>query len=788
MSDYANNPPGDEPLQRDTEIVWRGVNNRLPAEKLPEGFVPAGLNVRMRQGDIEPRLGCVRPGWLNAVSGKQVLPAGGVLHGAGIFSDPNTREWTLTAADGLIWAGAPNNVRQSVPLPPGVKVLGPCRLVQAFNQMFCFRGRYLAPLVLRTWSNGFEDILPHYDPVAGGSNQDGIYHAAVQTIEQLADEMAWGPFLAVSSLTSTGALATCVTSAPHGYVTGADVTLQGATPAEYNGRFNVTVLDPTTFTFQFAGSGTSPAAGTILCSNMSQYWAALGDRLTLPAGALTSSGTVATVDYTAHGLNVGDWCTISGAVPPGYNGLVQVQTKPDANHFTYTVASGLATPATGTIYVQKTTVTANHTPVSHPEAWQPLYNILPNADDALYINGRLLVPTAYTPGDNGYDSTASWSKQDYLVAMDTFDQVHFQFVNGFRINQGDDSEITNVVKYDNNTVIVTKGRRWGILSNLQGDLSGITFDLRGGNYGCASVRSAVAAGKDVYFPSPLRGLVSLNQTSQGLVQGMDKPFSADIPAWVARINWNAGEQQRMAWWNDCLYWAVAIDSSPLNNAVLVYDFHNQAWVGLDQGAVMSVKEFFHVNVGGLDRLCFLGNDGWVNLMEESEAGDQIADGGQPGGLGWAEIPTDVTLKGHLFGQAGQKTFPLLELGLAVWNACLTVTVTSGGMRTTRTALASKTFSRTAYLKPFNKAPWEPTNVNGDWAEPNRGDYSVPLVEGINLTGIAALQYQEIFLRPSTKTFRANYALIRVQNATGRLKIKALTPAAQPGERRMGVMI
>ena len=99
---------------------------------------------------------------------------------------------------------------------------------------------------------------------------------------------------------------------------------------------------------------------------------------------------------------------------------------------------------------------------------------------------------------------------------------------------------------------------------------------------------------------------------------------------------------------------VAIDSSPLNNAVLVYDFHNQAWVGLDQGAVMSVKEFFHVNVGGLDRLCFLGNDGWVNLMEESEAGDQIADGGQPGGLGWAEIPTDVTLKGHLFGQAGQR--------------------------------------------------------------------------------------------------------------------------------------
>ena len=39
---------------------------------------------------------------------------------------------------------------------------------------------------------------------------------------------------------------------------------------------------------------------------------------------------------------------------------VDVQTKPDANHFTFTVGAGLTSPATGTIYVFKPTVTAGN--------------------------------------------------------------------------------------------------------------------------------------------------------------------------------------------------------------------------------------------------------------------------------------------------------------------------------------------------------------------------------------------------------------------------------------------
>jgi hypothetical protein len=76
---------------------------------------------------------------------------------------------------------------------------------------------------------------------------------------------------------------------------------------------------------------------------------------TLAAGALTSVGTVATVTLAGHGFVTGDSVTIAGATPAGYNGTFTV-TGFTSGTFTYTVASGLATPATGTIRLSTRTL------------------------------------------------------------------------------------------------------------------------------------------------------------------------------------------------------------------------------------------------------------------------------------------------------------------------------------------------------------------------------------------------------------------------------------------------
>jgi hypothetical protein len=70
----------------------------------------------------------------------------------------------------------------------------------------------------------------------------------------------------VTSLTRTGTTATVVTASPHEFVTGDQISVSGADQVEYNGRFTITVVNPTTFTYTVFGDPATPATGTIVAA------------------------------------------------------------------------------------------------------------------------------------------------------------------------------------------------------------------------------------------------------------------------------------------------------------------------------------------------------------------------------------------------------------------------------------------------------------------------------------------------------------------------------------------
>lgn len=110
----------------------------------------------------------------------------------------------------------------------------------------------------------------------------------------------------ISSITRVGTTATLTTAAAHGLMTGNWVTVVGATPAGFNGSYQVTV----------------PAA--IASQTIS---------------TITRVGTTATLTTAApHGLATGAIVTISGATPAGYNGTYTI-TVTGASTFTYTMAA-----------------------------------------------------------------------------------------------------------------------------------------------------------------------------------------------------------------------------------------------------------------------------------------------------------------------------------------------------------------------------------------------------------------------------------------------------------------
>lgn len=62
--------------------------------------------------------------------------------------------------------------------------------------------------------------------------------------------------------------------------------------------------------------------------------------------SITQAAGTATVTHTAHGLASNDYVVIRGASPEGYNKVAQI-TVTGVNTYTYTVDSGLSSPATG---------------------------------------------------------------------------------------------------------------------------------------------------------------------------------------------------------------------------------------------------------------------------------------------------------------------------------------------------------------------------------------------------------------------------------------------------------
>lgn len=137
----------------------------------------------------------------------------------------------------------------------------------------------------------------------------------------------------------TTATATC-TAAPHGFATGATVTIRGANQAEYNGAKSITVTSTTAFTFTVTVSGAdyvTPATGTITL-----WWNGISAGNVVSASVSSSVASFTTL--SPHGL-------ASGQVVTAY---LQYTTSSGINNInlsgvtvTVTGANTLTVPAVG---------------------------------------------------------------------------------------------------------------------------------------------------------------------------------------------------------------------------------------------------------------------------------------------------------------------------------------------------------------------------------------------------------------------------------------------------------
>ena len=103
-------------------------------------------------------------------------------------------------------------------------------------------------------------------------------------------------FKAVTSLESGGIVATVIVP-NHGFANGERVTISGAAEAEYNGTYEIFVMDADTFIYLFEGAATTPATGTITAHRP-------GDIDKANAVAIQSNGKVVVAGSTRASFGV----------------------------------------------------------------------------------------------------------------------------------------------------------------------------------------------------------------------------------------------------------------------------------------------------------------------------------------------------------------------------------------------------------------------------------------------------------------------------------------------------
>ena len=148
--------------------------------------------------------------------------------------------------------------------------------------------------------------------------------------------------------------------------------------------------------------------------------------------------------------------------------------------------------------------------------------------------------------------------------------------------------------------------------------------------GCIAKKSVVQAGGGIFFLSD-NGVYVANPASAGSAgtnastpEGMrlltlSEPLSSPISDVIERINYNYVDKAVATYFENRYYLAVPLDSSTVNNAVLVYNFVNKAWESVDTyPAGFDIKAFHIAKKGNRRRLFAIDQQEGVYLMENLE--------------------------------------------------------------------------------------------------------------------------------------------------------------------------
>ena len=838
-------PANDPIIDGDTHFV--GVNMRLDPGQLQPGFCASAKNKRFVNGKASTRPGIKKMPWTNkaraaweeqAYSTGEIVTYSGraaVITGASaaiieggsgtvVLSDTNAKllngdfstsaNWS-TAVDGSVgglggssgWAvdaGDSNYAQHTAHSSGGDNLYQDIDLVLGcdYTIVLTISGRTAGTVKVLAGTTGSSAELSTNEThtvtvTSAGQSPDRLYIQASQNFDGRVDTIS----IAEGATPERVALRDVVSIDGGQYNTGGpasnnSIPYGDTDPARIGPFFErVAVADPGT---EPPLSDYNPSTNT---STLTLGWSDLGSR-TYGYGTVYGTGIFRDPLSTEHVLiaaSDGVYATKEGnpsVLLPGVSSITEdVEFVQCFNEVIMFRGDNLEPLAMSRLDVGFVSISQTSSDTDIDENEDDGTETIPNASTGLFFANRLLIPHS----------------KDLVAASDFLNYTRYQPVmSNFRINQGSEDELVSLVRINSSTIACFKTNSIYMVSNIYGNMADITLDEITREYGAVGKNSIVQVGDDVVFLSSKKGVTSLGVAQHGKVSAVDVPMSEPIQPLIDRINWNYASAAVAAYHNNRLYMAVPLDNSTYNNAVLIFDYLAGGWAGYDTGGAIKVKRFVETAHQGKRRLFFLDTDGFINLYDDdlTECGfvDEVptstdSSNSDYGNISVEQVSDELVTRGYTAGDISAKNWKSAEVQLATNDPSFTVTAQFDGPEEDDAVLTldssgdpgAKTFSRTTYDRPFDKADYVESMTNDDFMTKYRQDYSVNLDTSLILpTGGGETGFDPDLHQQSQNRYRyrgeGRYVQLKVANTNGRAEVLGAKVGATPGQNLTAKMI
>jgi hypothetical protein len=181
MPRFPQQLPGDESVLPELDAGFRGVNQRVERGQLQTGYLWDAVNVRMDLQEARTRPGSLLPIHFNHIERSSIL-------GAGIYNDPEGREWMAVCEPRQVWLCADGWQPVSIAIPGGQELTGSIEVIQCGNELRLLRGEFLDTL---TWDGN--RLIPQFRELASPTGPQFLERQPNASWAVLQGDRLWVP-------------------------------------------------------------------------------------------------------------------------------------------------------------------------------------------------------------------------------------------------------------------------------------------------------------------------------------------------------------------------------------------------------------------------------------------------------------------------------------------------------------------------------------------------------------------------------------------------------------------